>query len=90
MFLATGRPADARAQHGAALKLAGQIGEVYEQARAHDGLARAYHAVGNSVRARHHWRHALAYYVDLGAPEAGQVRAQLAAADNHDHQPGSP
>jgi DNA-binding SARP family transcriptional activator/Flp pilus assembly protein TadD/DNA-binding XRE family transcriptional regulator len=89
MFLATGRPADARAQHGAALKLAGQIGEVYEQARAHDGLARAYQAVGNSVRARHHWRHALAYYVDLGAPEAGQVRAQLAAADNHDHQPGS-
>ena len=90
VFLATGRPADARAQHGAALKLAGQLGEAYEQARAHDGLARAYHAVGNSVRARHHWRHALTYYVNLGVPEADQVRTQLAAADNHDHQPGSP
>jgi tetratricopeptide (TPR) repeat protein len=90
MFLATGRPADARARHGAALKLAGQIGEANEQARAHDGLARAYHAVGNSVRARHHWRHALTHYANLGAPEAGQVRAQLAAADNHDHQPGPP
>jgi hypothetical protein len=70
--------------------VAGQIGEANEQARAHDGLAHAYHAAGNSVRARHHWRHALIHYASLGAPEADQVRAQLAAADNHGGQPGSP
>ncbi len=78
-FLATERPADARAQHAAALSLAVQADAKYEQARAHDGLASAYQASGNPRKARRHWHQALTRYADLGAPEAGQVRARLTA-----------
>ncbi|MGO9082419.1 MAG: ATP-binding protein [Streptosporangiaceae bacterium] len=84
MLLETGRPADARTEHAAAHGLAAQAGERYEQARAHAGLASACQASGNARKAHHHWREALALYTDLDAPEADQVRAQL-AIDNHDH-----
>jgi tetratricopeptide (TPR) repeat protein len=76
-FLATGRSADARTQYAAALDGAAQNGEQYEQARAHNGLAHAYHAAGDLGQARRHWDEALTLYVTLGAPEADQVRAQL-------------
>ena len=80
----TGQPGQACAQHAAALGLAIADGDKYQQARAHHGLARACQAAGDPGQARHHWQQALALYTDLGAPEADQVRAQLAAAD-HDH-----
>ncbi len=80
--LATGRPGRARTQHTAALGLASQIGDKYQQARAHDCLARIYHAEGDPGQARHHWRHALGLYTGLGAPEAAQVHAELATADD--------
>ena len=67
----------ARAQHHDALTLARQTGARYEQARAHDGLARAYQATGDCSHARRHWQQALAVYTDMGVPEAGQVRAML-------------
>jgi tetratricopeptide (TPR) repeat protein/DNA-binding XRE family transcriptional regulator len=79
-LLAIGRPADARTQHSAALKLAGQAGNQYEQARAHDGLASSYQASGGPAKARRHWQQALALYIDLGSPEADQIRAKLAQA----------
>jgi hypothetical protein len=37
-------------------------------------------------QARHHWPQALTLYTELGAPEADQVRAQLAAAADAEHR----
>jgi DNA-binding SARP family transcriptional activator len=91
VLLATSQPARARAQYAAALGLASQIGDQYEQARAHNGLARSYHATGDQSQARRHWQEALSRYTDLGAPEAGQIRAQLTAADDRGRlAPGEP
>ena len=78
LSLATGRPADARARYFDALSLAVRAGEKYEQARAHHGLATSYQQAGDARRAHRHRREALALYTELGAPEAGQVHAELA------------
>ncbi|HEY1915343.1 MAG TPA: tetratricopeptide repeat protein [Streptosporangiaceae bacterium] len=85
-LLVTDRATAARVQYAAALEAAGQAGESFEQARAHDGLARACQAVGALAQARDHWQRALSLYDGLGAPEAGQIRAQLAKA----HSPPRP
>jgi len=77
LLLVTNHPADARAQFAAALRVANQACETYEQARAHDGLAGSYRA-SLPGKARHHWQEALIRYADLGAPEAHQMRANLA------------
>jgi tetratricopeptide (TPR) repeat protein/transcriptional regulator with XRE-family HTH domain len=82
LLLATGQPTAARARHAAALNLAVQAGETHQQARAHAGLAGACHACGDVATARRHQQHALTLYTDLGAPEAGLIRARLAGADN--------
>jgi tetratricopeptide (TPR) repeat protein len=66
-------------EHQAALALASRIGERYEQARAHDGLARSYRATGDHGRARHHWGDALALLTALGAPERPGAWQRLAA-----------
>ncbi len=79
VFLATGCLTDAHANHDAALRLAAQISQKHEQARAHHGLARTHQASGEPGKARHHWQEALALYTDLGAPEADHARAQLTA-----------
>jgi DNA-binding SARP family transcriptional activator/Tfp pilus assembly protein PilF len=78
--LSTGKPDSARALHATALELASQIGEKYQQARAHDGLGRTHHEAGDRGAAHYHWQQALVLYDDLGAPEAGQVRAKLDAS----------
>jgi hypothetical protein len=64
-----------------ALGLAGQIHDKYEQARAHNGLARGYHATGDLAQARCHWQQALALCADLGTPDAEHIRDQLNAAE---------
>jgi DNA-binding SARP family transcriptional activator/tetratricopeptide (TPR) repeat protein len=79
-LLVIGQPEDARAQHAIALGVASQIGDKFEQARAHNGLAHVFHATGDPGQARHHWQQALTVYTELGAPEAGDVRARLTAA----------
>jgi DNA-binding SARP family transcriptional activator/tetratricopeptide (TPR) repeat protein len=89
-FLAMGRPADARANHTTALDLSGQVGEKPEQARAHNGLGNAYHALGDPDQARQHWQQALLIYTDVGAPEAGQVRARLATTHEQPQPPTGP
>jgi DNA-binding SARP family transcriptional activator len=81
--LAAGHHGQARIHHAAALALASQADDMYLQARAHDGLARTHHAGRDLEQARQHWQKALAIYAEMEAPEADQVRAQLAAADNH-------
>jgi DNA-binding SARP family transcriptional activator/tetratricopeptide (TPR) repeat protein len=80
LFLRTGQADQGRAQHTAALALATQIGSKYQQAGAHEGLARALHACGDPGRARYHWRQALTLYTDLGVPEADQLRTELTIA----------
>jgi DNA-binding SARP family transcriptional activator/Flp pilus assembly protein TadD len=79
VFLASGQPGRARTQHVAALALTGQIGEKYGHARAHDGLGQCWQAAGDPGRARQHLQHALTLYTELGASEAEQIRARLAA-----------
>jgi DNA-binding SARP family transcriptional activator/tetratricopeptide (TPR) repeat protein/DNA-binding XRE family transcriptional regulator len=83
LLLATDQPGSAHTRYVAALRLARQAGDQDQQAAAHNGLACAHHAVGNSGGARHHWQRALAIYAGLGAPEAEQVRAQLTEAATH-------
>jgi tetratricopeptide (TPR) repeat protein len=80
MLLATGRTAAAQARYTAALEVAGQAEDKYEQARAHEGLAATRQADGAADQAHQHWQEALTLYDELGAPEAGPVRTQLAAA----------
>ncbi len=63
------------------LTLATQIGNRYEQASAHNGLAHTHYAAGEQDQARHHWHDALALYTDLGVPEADDVHAHLTALD---------
>ncbi len=75
-----GQPDHARAWYAAALELATQTGMRYEQAHAHDGLARGFSAAGDVRLARRHWQEALTIFTDIGAPEADQVRAELAAS----------
>jgi DNA-binding SARP family transcriptional activator/Tfp pilus assembly protein PilF len=77
---AAARPAEARTHHAAALALAVEIKAPDEQARAHAGLGHAHLGLGSPDRARHHYEHAVALYEGLDAPEAGVIRAQLAAS----------
>ena len=79
VFLAMGQPDHAFTQHATALALTSETGDKYELARAHHGLARCCHAAGDSGLGRHHLKQALTLYSALGAPEADQIRTQLAA-----------
>ncbi|GGS76203.1 SARP family transcriptional regulator [Planobispora rosea] len=74
---ATGDPGRAIEEHTAALTLSRASRNRPEQARAHDGLARAHLALGHSAQAREHGRLALDLYGQLGVPEADEVRAFL-------------
>ena len=78
-LLAAGH-SDAHEPFAAALELASQTDNGYEQARAHHGLARAYQSSEQPGRARHHWQRAFAEFTRLGTPEADQVQAQIAEA----------
>ena len=81
---AAGHVDHARTHHNAALTLAVQIGERYEEARAHDGLARTYHPLDEYDQACHHWQQSLGLYTQLGVPEANNVRARVAALDRQE------
>jgi tetratricopeptide (TPR) repeat protein len=67
---ALGQDTDAVDQHREALALARASGSRYEQARAHEGIARA---SGDTD----HLHRALAIYTELGVPEADELRATL-------------
>ncbi len=81
-LLACGLPDQARSHHTTALGLCAQAGDQEEQARALNGLAAGYRADGDLGQARYHWEQALALYSGLGALEAEEVAAQLAATKN--------
>lgn len=84
ILLLTGQPGQARVEHTAALTLASQIGDAYEQARAHNGLTAALHATGDVELARHHQRRARDLYAELDAPDADDPRVRLVALDHGD------
>ena len=65
-----------------ALNLAREIGDRYEQARAHSGLAHTHQATGDLNQARDHWHQALALYTVLRVPDAEDVHAHLTALDH--------
>ncbi|MCE6993312.1 tetratricopeptide repeat protein [Saccharothrix sp. S26] len=63
----------------AALDLATAAGNRGHGARAHHGVARALHALGQHGEAAGHWAEAEAGFVALGQPEADEVRAEHAS-----------
>jgi tetratricopeptide (TPR) repeat protein len=72
---AAGTSAVALGCHRQALALAQDTGNRYEQARAHEGIARA--APPAEQQRDRHLRRALALYTELGVPEAGDLRTEL-------------
>ena len=82
LSLATGDHEQARIHFAAALALASHTGDTYWQACALDGLARSHHAAGDLAQARRRWHQALTLYTEMDAPEADQVRAQLASTQD--------
>ncbi|HEY6312349.1 MAG TPA: tetratricopeptide repeat protein, partial [Streptosporangiaceae bacterium] len=77
-LLAISQPDQASAEYLAALHAATAVGDKLEQARAHHGLARSYHAAGKADQACEHLQAALTRYTDLDAPEADQILTQIA------------
>jgi tetratricopeptide (TPR) repeat protein len=73
-----GDPARAITEHDAALDRARDTGNGLEQARAHDGLARAYHELGHLALAREHAGRALALYTSRGVYDPSGTRGFLA------------
>jgi hypothetical protein len=90
VLFAAGDAGTAGEHYATALRLASQAGLPREQARAHTGLARACQVSGDPVQARHHWRQALIRYQAIGAPEAREIRAQLAKARDGRDEDGKP
>jgi tetratricopeptide (TPR) repeat protein len=66
-------------RHSAALDLTDQTGDLDERAQAHHGLALAHAALGHLAEAQRHAREAFAGYLDLGVPEAEEVRARFSS-----------
>jgi tetratricopeptide (TPR) repeat protein len=77
--LADGRAAEARDHHTSALAAAVDSDLRDQQARARTGLGLAHRDLGDRERAREHLAAALSTYDEFGLPEAGEVRAHLAA-----------
>ena len=74
---ATDRATEALGYFTAAQVIAAEVGIREQEARALTGLGNAYCALDRLARAREHYQRALALYIDLGAPQADQVRARL-------------
>ena len=77
VLTSTGRAEPGRHEHLAALALAIEIGDRYEWARAHAGLARAAEMLGETEAAGRHRAQALSRYTEIGAPEADELRRAI-------------
>jgi hypothetical protein len=80
-MLRTGRDSDALAHYVTALAISSEVDDRFEQARAHEGLARL-HDTGDEGRARQHRNEALAIYTAMGSARADDVRAMLKHAQD--------
>lgn len=77
VLTSTGRAEPGRQEHLTALALAIEIGDRYEWARAHAGLARAAEMLGETEAAERHREQALTRYTEIGAPEADELRRAI-------------
>ncbi|MFJ1765372.1 tetratricopeptide repeat protein [Amycolatopsis sp. NPDC088138] len=73
--LELGRTGHARTAHESAVAMAAELGILHQAARAHLGLARALTAMGDPVRARHHWLTAREHHRELGLPDPEEITA---------------
>ncbi|MFI5736345.1 ATP-binding protein [Kribbella sp. NPDC051587] len=74
-----GSPALALDRHRAALAISTEVGDPYEQARSHQGCARALVLLGDPRTAQSELHQALEIFDRLKTPEANTVATQLAA-----------
>jgi tetratricopeptide (TPR) repeat protein len=66
-----------------AARILGEVGHRLAEATVLSHLGETRHAAGDLAQAREAWRQALAILEDLQHPDADQVRARLAATDDH-------
>ena len=81
VHLQTGNYSSALNDYRSALELSRRIGDVYQEALAHDGLGSVLRHTEGAAAAREHWRRALDLFEQIGVPEADAVRSRLRAAD---------
>jgi hypothetical protein len=74
--------ADGTASHQAAYDVSLATGDLFQRARALDGMARGASAGGDEATARQQWEEAAALLDRLGVPEAAEVHAELARLDS--------
>jgi tetratricopeptide (TPR) repeat protein len=79
-FHAACRFDEALACFGAATAIAAEMGLRDQNARAHAGLAQVHQSLGRPSRARRHNEQALSGYLELGMPEADEIRARMSAS----------
>jgi tetratricopeptide (TPR) repeat protein len=78
--LAMGSADQAVAHHESALALAREVHVRPQEARAHNGIAHALCST-DPPAARDHWRRALDIYLEIGVPEADDIRRRLEDLD---------
>jgi tetratricopeptide (TPR) repeat protein len=81
-YLKAGEPGPAADALGEALLLMERLGGRYEQARIHMMLAGVLVRPEQARRARAHLTDALAFYSDIGAPEAEDIRRRLSELES--------
>jgi tetratricopeptide (TPR) repeat protein len=64
--------------HRRQLALAGDLGDRYNQARAHDGIAQCMARTRKTAQARQHWELSRELYAELGNPAASDIDSLLA------------
>jgi tetratricopeptide (TPR) repeat protein len=74
--------ADGTANHRAAYDVSLGTGDLFQRARALDGMARGAWAGGDQATARRQWQEAAALLDGLGVPEAAVVHVELARLDS--------
>jgi tetratricopeptide (TPR) repeat protein len=76
----TGQPHEAMAYHERSMVVFDRLGDVYDAAEQHWGIAQCWHDVGDHAKARHHWDTAITMLHGIQALDEQQV-ADLLAAD---------
>jgi tetratricopeptide (TPR) repeat protein len=74
--------ANGTASHQAAYDVSLNTGDLFQRARALDGMARGAWAAGDQATAQRQWQEAAALLDGLGVPEAAVVHAELARLDS--------
>lgn len=64
--------------HRRQLALSSELGDRYNQAQAHDGIARCSAREGKPAQARRHWERARTLFAELGNPAASNIDGLLA------------